>query len=237
MGLGNLQKISGRVLDILLPQECIGCGKWNTWFCNDCERSVPLMIDDLCIVCNEPTSYGVVHAGCTHNTPLTGMVAAAEDTQLLRKVVHCLKYEHVQLFSLVCAAYLEKRIEVHPYLTSLLLHSDTIVIPVPLHKQSLWDRGFNQSEQIAREVFGNSVQTDIVVKSNATARQATLGKEKRVQNLNGAFTVIDTDSVVGKSVIVIDDIITTGSTVSELAILLSEAGAKDIWAVSVVHVQ
>ncbi len=237
MGLLQVKNIAETFIDVVLPKECIGCGKWHTWFCGHCEDSVPLMINDLCIVCNESTSYGIVHAGCIHKTPLTGMVSAAEDKQLLRKVVHCLKYERVQLFSLICAKYIEKRLEVHPYLTSLLLHSNTIIIPVPLHMRSFWDRGFNQSEYIAKHVFGKSVCANLVVKKKATSRQATLDRKKRLQNIKNAFEIINPELVMGRSVIIVDDIITTGATVSELAQILLEAGAKDIWALSVAHVQ
>lgn len=234
--MGLLQNIISSTIDIILPQECIGCGRWNTWLCDVCKRSIPLYIDDLCIVCNKPAVYGLVHAGCIHKTPLTGVVASAEDTATLRNVVHCLKYEQVRCFSFFCSELIENRISVHPYLSSLMMHTDTVVIPVPLHTERLWERGFNQSEMIARHVFGDLVRSDVMIKNKKTAQQADLDKKHRATNLHGVFEIIKPEVISGKSVIIVDDIITTGATVTELARVLYNAGAKDLWAVSVTHV-
>lgn len=110
-----------------------------------------------------------------------------------------------------------------------------LIIPVPLHKLKKAERGYNQSEFIAK---GISVQTGIrwnkkiISRKKYTETQTHLTAEERQLNVKDAFKIKDKDAVDGKNILLVDDVITTGSTISECAHQLILAGAKNIYATS-----
>lgn len=111
-----------------------------------------------------------------------------------------------------------------------------LIIPVPLHKLKKTERGYNQSEFIAK---GISVQTGIrwnkkiINRKKYTETQTHLTAEERQINVKDAFKIKDKDAVDGKNILLVDDVITTGSTISECAHQLILAGAKNIYATSI----
>ena len=110
------------------------------------------------------------------------------------------------------------------------LESD-FLIPVPLHKSRHRERGFNQSEIVAQEI---SKLTGLYVLKNALKRkkntkdQTNLSPQQREENVKGAFVVTQPDMINGKNIILVDDVITTGATLSECARMLKQAGAEKI---------
>ena len=103
---------------------------------------------------------------------------------------------------------------------------------VPMTEKSQKKRGYNQSRLLAEEFARRSgkVFLDAVVKKRETSAQKTLGREEREKNLEGCFSVTDKSAVKGKRVVILDDTLTTGATVSELAAALKKAGAKTVYA-------
>ncbi len=107
-----------------------------------------------------------------------------------------------------------------------------LLIPVPMFKSDLRRRGANQSQLIAEEVgrrLGIPVDAKSVVKSVETLPQKELRKSEREVNMRGAFTVAVPDAILSKTIILIDDLCTTGSTLAELAAVLLEAGAAKVY--------
>lgn len=120
--------------------------------------------------------------------------------------------------------------------------TDPLCIPVPLHRSRLRERGFNQSERIARAMLQALQDTRIIsapraiVRSKRTHAQArTDHKSERIMNMENAFSVPDTSIVQGRDIILLDDVITTGSTLHEASRALRNAGARDILCVAVAH--
>ena len=112
-------------------------------------------------------------------------------------------------------------------------HGYDCIIPIPLHPARLSERGYNQSELLAREVSklcGIEVRTDIIERKRNTKQQSKLSKKERGKNLLNAFTV--KGDLSGKSILLLDDVITTGNTICACAEALTAAGAKDVRAVS-----
>lgn len=109
-----------------------------------------------------------------------------------------------------------------------------VILPVPLHAARLRERGFNQSVLLARRVgkaLGIPVDAFVLRKVKATPAQATLSLGERMGNLKGAFQVEKASSVRGKSVLLVDDVATSGATLNEAARVLKKAGAKSVEAV------
>lgn len=107
----------------------------------------------------------------------------------------------------------------------------SLIMPVPLHRRRLRERGFNQSVILAREIArAHSIHLDFetLKRTIYTKPQTNLGRKQRSTNVKGAFEVADRERVEGKRVVLIDDVYTTGSTVGECARVLIKNGAAEV---------
>lgn len=116
-----------------------------------------------------------------------------------------------------------------------------LLIPVPLFKRRKHERGFNQTELLAEkimEIGGTeflSYKPHLISKVRATAPQTSLNKEKRMRNVEGSFQVTQKESVAGQTIFLVDDVVTTGATLSEIKKILIEAGAKRVSGYTIAH--
>lgn len=154
----------------------------------------------------------------------------------LRDLVHLLKYEHVRPAANVLGRMLAEVI------STLAPFGDQppVVIPVPLHQRKYHERGFNQAELIAQAALklkpaGLDLRlgSGILKRTRATLSQTGLSSHQRRENMRGAFALDKRSDIVGKSVVLVDDVFTTGTTVSECARVLQRAGATRIWVATV----
>jgi ComF family protein len=154
----------------------------------------------------------------------------------LRELIHLLKYEQVRPAANVLGRMLsEAIIDLLP-----ALGEQTIVVPVPLHVCKMRQRGFNQSELIARAALkliadGNSLELSSAVleRSRETQSQIGLSRHQRRENMRGAFAVVRPEVLTGRAVLLVDDVLTTGTTVSECARVLRRAGASKVFVATV----
>lgn len=115
---------------------------------------------------------------------------------------------------------------------------DPILIPIPLSKKRKRERGYNQVELItsALDPEHYDINTTILSRTKHTESQArTSNRDARIENMKGCFHITNPESVRGKNIIVLDDVITTGSTLCEARKVLLEAGARSVWCVGVAH--
>ena len=106
-----------------------------------------------------------------------------------------------------------------------------LIIPVPLHKKRRWERGFNQSFEIAREIGrrgGIAFASGALLKVKSTPPQTSLERRERMENVRGAYALGRKNIVAGKVVLLVDDVFTTGSTIGECARVLRRGGAADV---------
>jgi ComF family protein len=153
----------------------------------------------------------------------------------LRGLVHLLKYESIlPVASVLGGMMADTIVELLPSCGE----SAPLVVPVPLHKSKRSDRGFNQAELIARAALKRlpkrlELATDVLVRQRATLSQVGLTREQRIENLRDAFRVRDRHLLRGTTVILVDDVMTTGTTLSECARVLKQAGAERVFAATV----
>jgi ComF family protein len=155
----------------------------------------------------------------------------------LRDLIHLLKYERVRPAANVLGRMLS---EVIAGMASNFAASDVLVVPVPLHVRKLRERGFNQSELIAKAALKLNPAGDRVMlcpkaleRRRETRSQIGLSSHQRRENMRGAFAVTDPDQVYGHEILLVDDVLTTGTTASECARVLRRAGASKIWVATV----
>jgi ComF family protein len=152
---------------------------------------------------------------------------------VLRELIHLLKYQRVQPVASVLGRLLGQTI------ASAQLPTDLVAIPVPLHKRKQRERSFNQAEEIARAlvrsglVTGIQLDTSSLSRTRQTVSQTGLTRHQRRANLRGAFSVVKPERVAQRNVLLVDDVMTTGTTAGECARILLQAGAKQVFVVTV----
>jgi ComF family protein len=169
---------------------------------------------------------------CRENEPaFDRALSFGEYKGSLRGLIHLLKYESVTPAARPLGEVLAQTIaDLHPPDDVPLL-----IIPVPLHPSRRHTRGFNQAELIARAAAKQfapalEVSTSLLVRHRETISQVGLSRDERIENMRDAFRVIDRQRIKGHAVILVDDVMTTGTTLSECAQVLKSAGAERVWA-------
>jgi ComF family protein len=155
----------------------------------------------------------------------------------LRELIHLLKFGGVRPAANVLGRMLAEAIAT---LAPDFPAEDVAVVPVPLHRAKLRQRGFNQAELIARAAMKINPARDrlrlctgVLERTRETTSQIGLTSHQRRENLRGAFGVAQRELVQGREVLVVDDVYTTGATVSECARVLRRAGATKVWVATV----
>jgi ComF family protein len=235
----------------LFPSDCRLCGTplinvSRLPVCDACLASIRPIADGVCSVCGERLVS--LHAFSGENEePLCGLCrrlnppfekAAAYGSYDggLRELIHLLKYEQVRPAANVLGRMLS---DVIGRMEISCAENSIMVVPVPLHARKLRQRGFNQSELIARAALKVGDHSRYVLCSNLLERrretksQIGLTSHQRRENLRGAFGVRKPQEIAGREVLLVDDVYTTGTTVSECARILRRAGAPKIWVATV----
>lgn len=160
----------------------------------------------------------------------------------LRELVHLLKYNGVRPAAAVLGRMLSEAIaDLESTFEHPALFDQTIaVIPVPLYKTKLRQRGFNQAELIARAALKQvpaasrfQLLSGVLLRTRDTESQIGLTGHQRRENLRGAFAVPCATQITGREVLLVDDVYTTGTTASECARVLLRAGASQVWVATV----
>lgn len=215
-------------LDLLFPPECGGCGAPGSRWCRDCQQKVKILTGDLCDVCGLPQEGSGICETCTADRPRYRCLrawAAFEDP--VRSALHKLKYRRdFSMGDAIAAAML-------PFVEKLDWNAD-LVVPVPLGKHRLRERGYNQVAMIAKPLamgLGVTYSPRALKRRKETRSQVGLSREERKHNVHSAFQA--DPGVRGKIILIIDDVSTTGSTLSSGADAFYESGARDVYALTV----
>jgi ComF family protein len=224
-----------KLLNILFPIECAGCGKEDTWLCPDCLSKLPFAKNSACFFCGKENDSGATCPVCAANHNLDGVFVSAEySDRIVGQLIKKLKYSFARelgdtLGEIICRSW--TKIAEEEKLRGLVW-PDFIVMPIPLHKKRFNWRGFNQSAVIAKHFadrFGLTYE-DLLIRTKYKTPQAKLDGAQRKNNIIGCFTV-DSKKISGKNILLIDDVATTGSTLDEAAKTLKSAGASKVWGV------
>ena len=222
------KKLISNCLDILFPKYCFGCQKEETHLCDDCKACLEISQYQYCL-CKRPNLFlGKCHQCKTKKLDLL-YSSVAYQKPLVKRLIHYFKYEP---FIKKLSQPLASLIIEHFYLLNKQPNfSAFILIPIPLYIKRLRWRGFNQAEEIAKELskFLNlPVYSNCLIKTKKTLPQVELNHEQRKENIKNAFSVKKPELIKNKKILLIDDIYTTGSTMEEAAKVLKRAGAKEV---------
>ncbi|HEX8974146.1 MAG TPA: ComF family protein [Patescibacteria group bacterium] len=225
------------MLDTLFPIFCLRCHKEGSWICDSCLEKIPINTEQLCPLCEKTeTPNGRTCFACRKKTSLDGLIVAASyRDKLISHTIHLFKYSFV--------ADLHKPLG--GILVKALLKTDAelpnFIIPVPLHPRRLRWRGFNQAELLSQHLAKNILPAnELAIKTDTLERLRYTGVQKSIKNIRerksniaGAFKVKNKQDVFGKTILLIDDVATTGATLFECAKTLKQAGARQVFALVV----
>ncbi|MDD4607451.1 MAG: ComF family protein [Patescibacteria group bacterium] len=222
-------KIKTTCLDFLFPIKCLGCGQEGVWLCKQCFDKIHLKTNLHCPVCKKRSEQAQPCVTCQSQSFLDRLyIAGSYEDELLHKVIHYLKYQYIKDLAQPLAQLLINFINQH----QTNFEQDIILIPIPLHKKRYHQREFNQSELICRHLqteFKWLIRTDILFRKLHTASQMKLKKHQREKNIQGAFESKFKPELENKTLILVDDVATTGSTLQEAAKILKQTGFKNVW--------
>jgi competence protein ComFC len=221
-------------LDLLFPITCVICGTDGVYVCSKCLRKLPQITNQICIKCAQPAPFGKTHPACkTKNVPDGVLSALTYKDRQVKELIKIFKFTFVESLGMPLAQALVDMIKNHELKSYF---QDFLIIPVPLHRRRFNWRGFNQAETLARELgkqLGISFNVSLVKRLKHTKPQTKLTLEERKNNLQNAFDV--TSPLPNKKIILIDDVLTSGTTILELTRVLKQSGAKEVWAITLAH--
>ena len=224
------------IASLFYPPYCVICAadvEFDYYLCDSCREKAPRIRAPFCATCSEPFSGAITDtftcANCAHRSlHFEAAVAVYRSRGIVRRLVHQFKYGHQQHLRHPIAEWLWETLS-DPRLRGR--HFDTIV-PVPLHPARERERGFNQAALLAELLSKRTgiPLRNLLLRVRYTTTQTAYDRQERMENLKDAFCLRKNADVRGSRMLLVDDVLTTGSTVSECARILKEGGALSVHA-------
>lgn len=230
-----LKTISKFLLDLFFPKKCLGCGKAGAYICDNCVNKIELGKNNRCPFCGKIVPDSLICQKCREKHFLDRLIwAVPYSNPLIKELIRIFKYHYIKELARPLAQLLIKSLE---------NISNIVIVPIPLHERRLKERDFNQAELLAKEIaehYSLPLETGILKRKRAVTPQAQIKDHKtRKTNIKGIFEISPEFSkkcvaenknlLKNKTIILIDDVITTGATLSEAAQVLKRAGVKEVW--------
>lgn len=224
--LPQITKLRGAVVSFLFPERCVGCGKEGDFICRLCQQSLLQITLPDCPRCGSPQAEGKLCPDCTgRQVKFDGIRSPFRFDGAIRQAIHELKYRNLRAIARPLAELLQQYLITNPIPAEIL-------VPVPLHRKRLRERGYNQSDLLAQELSQlTNLPTigDCLIRQRYALPQArTSNVEERKSNIDGAFTCLD-GRLRDKRVLLIDDVATSGATLDACAEAIKAAGASSVW--------
>lgn len=217
-----------KIADYLLPRRCIFCNTpiyGTAACCEKCKDLIPFA-EGVCPKCGKS-----ICVCAERNFAFTAVAPVFFYEIGAKNAIKQLKFYERTSYAKSLGKYMYERLLLCDYYSKLEL-----IIPVPMTKKSVHDRGYNQSVMLAKEISklsGIAADDTTLQKIKETRKQHDLTERERKTNLTGSFTVVAPEKIAGKTILLCDDVYTTGSTFHECARTLLSGGAKEVYCAAV----
>lgn len=213
------------VENIFFPKYCIICGKYGRQLCENCiQKKLQYLAIPYCPVCNGRLRRKQnIHKICKKRSALDGAISLLIFEKHIKKILWDYKYHHVYRLAVFLSRLLNERLATIPF-------SFDYIVPIPSHQRKINKRGYDHIALIAGN-FEAKVEP-LLIKPLHSNPQATLSRQARLINTIDTFILNKKISCRHKSILLFDDVITTGSTLQSAARVLKEAGAKRVYALT-----
>ena len=218
-------------LDFVYPPFCLLCGTYldikEELVCRSCWQSLPLLKKP----CMPVVNLHILSGGTAW---FDRSIAVYEYSPSVQELIHHFKYFGMQHLAKDLGQNVAEGI-----IQQNLIGEIDAFIPVPLHSQRIRERGYNQAELLAKEMAklcGVPCWKSILLRTRYTQPQAAMNREERRSNIQGAFSIKDGSKIDKARIALVDDVLTTGSTMNECAHVLRQAGASSVISVTVVRI-
>ena len=229
------------MLDLVYPPHCLVCGAWDTpMLCDTCRAGFVPVTGSVCPKCGKPfvesrchTCFSAEQEGGWHFDKARG---AFYYDGTIADAIQKLKYTKRELLAEPLGDCFAERLQTGAVLSLDEMSRIQAIVPVPLHPSRLRERGFNQAELLSRpiaKVWNVPLLPHTLHRAKKTKQQARLNGAERRANMTGEiFIVRNTAQVAGRGILLVDDVMTTGATLSACANALKAAGATSVYAVT-----
>jgi len=212
---------------LLFPVFCVRCGVEGDILCISCEKTAPLVPVQVCIFCSTASPNGRTCSACNRHA-LDGAIARGlYDDWFWRSLIIAWKFNGATITPLL-SRYVDDAFSLLPQEYSV---EKFAIVPVPLGKRRHRERGRNQSMDLAKVLASTHSVSRAVTRIRETARQSQLSRKDRIRNVHSAFWADPKLVQSGGIYLLLDDVVTTGATLNEVARALKAAGARLVWAV------
>jgi len=210
------------IIDWLFPRSCLGCGKGNKYLCNLCEMRQK-------------------NGDLIEKDGFEGIISIYKYDDLVRTIIEKIKYEFVSDAIFEMAEYMSKKIKLnYPNILKYWQKEGYCLVPIPLFNQREKWRGFNQSEILAlnlSKILNLDYKNDVLVRNVKIKNQAEIkNRQEKWKNISDVFGIVPSMKVPKKAIIV-DDVVTSGATMTEALRILKMSGANSGWGLSLGGVQ
>lgn len=232
-----IKKIYYYIIDYILPPRCLSCCEMTEStedFCGNCWNNLNFISKPYCIICGRrfdiPISHGVSCSECLRNKPYYDTSRSLmKFDEYSKKIIHAFKYKDKTVLAKTFAKLLYNQYHQE-------LHDIDWITPVPMNRFKRLFRMYNPPFLLAIEIgklLKLQVIPDILIKSKWTKSQTYLSKWQREKNLAGSFVLNKNYQVSGKKILLIDDVLTTGTTISKCSKILKDAKVEYIYVMTI----
>lgn len=217
------------LLNFIFPVACLGCSRQGNYLCDDCLTAINFAPQQRCAVCNRSSITGATHSRCQGHWMIDGVWAIAKYDGVMRQLLHKFKYGYATELAEILVNLLLSH-------SLALFQKFNLLIPIPLFPLRARWRGFNQAENLAQllaQKWHLHLNNHLLERVQPSPPQAQIReRHQRLKNIHHDFQVspnVNQDLIKNKSILLIDDIVTTSTTLRQAALPLKRAGAKRVW--------
>lgn len=213
-----------KMISLIAPHACLVCKAEGSVLCMWCRPDACLLLPPRCYKCQKHSVDSAVCKNCRRKTKLRYVWVATEYRDVAKRLIHTLKFEHTRQAAEIIAEYLDESV---PY-----LDEQALVVHIPTASKRIRQRGYDQAELIARFFSSKrGIKYANVLKRSGQSRQVGAKRQQRHEQLQHAFWVSRKKTIENRTIILIDDVSTTGSTIEAAAKAMKDNGAGSVYGV------